>query len=138
LFGSIDFLDKYNYDKISPGKKFKGITVTAPLTPEQIQAAEQNAQALRDFTNSIKYGTKAGDDYTDNLKYKTAQFKQAGSDFVSSMLSGAQGASVFNNTISTGSKVVGGFLSDIPFVGSALAKMGESAVSARSVAPSYS
>jgi hypothetical protein len=25
LFGSIDFLDKYNYDKVSPGKKFKGI-----------------------------------------------------------------------------------------------------------------
>ena len=98
-----------------------------PLTPEQIEAAEQNAQALRDFTNSIKYGTKAGDDYTDNLKYKTAQFKQAGSDFVSSMLSGAQGASVFNNTISTGSKVVSGFVSDIPFVGTALKLMGESA-----------
>jgi hypothetical protein len=127
LFGNIDFLDKYNYDKISPGKKFKGITMAPPLTPEQMQAAEQQAQAIRDFTNSLRYGTRAGEDYTKNSKYQAEQFKQAGSDFVSSMLSGAQGASVFNNTISTGSKVIGSFVSDIPFVGSALAKMGESA-----------
>jgi hypothetical protein len=79
------------------------------------------------FSNSIKYGSKVNDDYTKDLKYQADQVKKAGSDLVSSMLSGAQGASVFNNSISAGSEYLSNFLSDIPFVGGALKAMGKSA-----------
>jgi hypothetical protein len=79
------------------------------------------------FSNSLKYGSKIGDDYAKDSKYQAAMLKQAGTDLVSSMLSGAQGASVFNNSISAGSKVIGSFVSDIPVIGGALSKMGESA-----------
>lgn len=101
--------------------------MTTPLTPEQIQANEEQRQAMLAFTNSLRYGTKAGDDYTTNHKYQSEQLKRAGSDFVSSMLSGSQGASVFNNSITAGSKYLSNFVSDIPFVGGALKAMGESA-----------
>jgi hypothetical protein len=84
-------------------------------------------RTLGSFSNSLRYSGKVSDDYTTSTKYQAAQLKQAGSDFVSSMLAGAQGSSVFNNAISTGSKVVGSFVSDIPIVGGALSKMGEGA-----------
>ena len=82
---------------------------------------------IRQFSDALKYGSKVSNDYANNETYVAAQLKKAGSDFVSSMLSGAQGASVFNNTISTGSQFLTGFLKDIPFVGEALKAMGESA-----------
>ena len=79
------------------------------------------------FSNSLKYGAKVGNDYANDSKYQADQLKKAGSDFVSSMYSGAQGASVFNKTISEGSQFLTNFVNDIPFVGKALQKMGESA-----------
>lgn len=97
------------------------------LTPEQIQAYRDSADAARDLATSLKYGAKAGDDYTKSEKYRLDQLKQAGGDFLTSMRSGAQGASAFNNIISAGSKVVGSFVEDIPLVGTALKTMGESA-----------
>jgi hypothetical protein len=84
-------------------------------------------RTLGSFSNSLRYSGRASDDYTTNTKYQAAQLKQAGSDFVSSMLAGAQGSSVFNQAITTGSKVVGSFVSDIPIVGGVLSKMGEGA-----------
>ena len=82
---------------------------------------------LGKFSNSLKYGSKSNEDYAKDLRYQADQVKKAGSDLVSSMLSGAQGASVFNNSISAGSEYLSNFLSDIPFVGGALKAMGKSA-----------
>ena len=78
--------------------------------------------------------------YDNDLEYSTARasfiranadsgelLKATAVDFTRTMNAGAQGASVFNNAITIGSKYLTSFISDIPIVGGVLKSLGNSA-----------
>jgi hypothetical protein len=78
--------------------------------------------------------------YGDDLEYSAARqqfiaanadsgalLKATAVDFTRTMTAGAQGASVFNNAITIGSKYLTNFISDIPIVGGVLKTLGNSA-----------
>jgi hypothetical protein len=103
LFGSIDFLDKYNYDKISPGKNSKDVSMA---TVEELQA---EITELKEQVTMLKrlMGDTTGS--LGRLNVGTDKLLGPFSSLVDATSSGATGLGIYNETLAKGDEALKAF-----------------------------
>jgi hypothetical protein len=103
LFGSIDFLDKYNYDKISPGKNSKDVSMA---TVEELQA---EITQLKEQVSMLKrlMGDTTGS--LGRLNVGTDKLLGPFSSLVDATSSGATGLGIYNETLAKGDEALKAF-----------------------------
>jgi hypothetical protein len=118
LFGSIDFLDKYNYDKISPGKNSKDPSMA---TVEQLQ--REIAELKEQVTMLKRLLGETGGAFR-NLGISTSGLLGPFSSLVDAASSGATGLSVYNATLANATALIADFGDKLGAFGTIIGAMG--------------